>query len=154
VSDRPAPRRFTLEEIASTDAIARWAQANALHVAVLRATLATITPDTVVTDDGGEPRTMSALANEHRSTAHHSDHHPMSEEQAWEWAVRDLVFGGFRPVTPPEQSLAVTFERRSKAQQRCWNALAAYRPMQRFHTLAAWMSIEDLERLALSWEGG
>jgi len=100
VSEPAAPRRFTLEDLASTDFISRSTAADPAGVAALRATLASITPETVVADDSGEPRTLAQLAEDHRSTAAHSGHHPMSEADAWQWAVRDLVFGGFAPVGP------------------------------------------------------
>jgi hypothetical protein len=98
VSERHAPRRFTLEDLASADFIARWTATDPAGVAALRAILATITPETRVADDSSEARTLAALAEDHRATAHESGHHPMSDDDAWEWAVRDLVFGGFAPV--------------------------------------------------------
>lgn len=90
-------RRFTLQELASEDFIARSRPSS---VEKVRQILATLTPDTLVRegdDTKAEPLSLSALAKQHQESSIDEDE-PMTAEEAWEWAVRDVVFFGFWPV--------------------------------------------------------
>jgi hypothetical protein len=90
----------TLEDLASTEIIERSTAADPDTVAKLREQLASLTPTTIVTADNGTTTlTMAQLAAEHmESTLSEADRDPMTADEAWEWACRDLVFTGYRVV--------------------------------------------------------
>lgn len=86
-------KRLTLEDIVSATVIASSTRSDPQGTEAIRRTLATVTLETMVADGtDAPPRTLGALAAEHRI----SDPN-MSKEKSIEWALHDLVFGGFAP---------------------------------------------------------
>ena len=74
----------------------------------LRNELASLRPGTLVSDDNSATKIkMIDLAYEHFESGKRpewlANHDPMTLEEAWEWACRDLVFGGFHTVGQPPQ---------------------------------------------------
>jgi hypothetical protein len=88
---------LTLEDLASADFIARNTASDPEGVARLRAILAGLTPETVVSDGCTFTGSMKLLAELHQK-GNYSDEPPLTECQAWGFAVCDLVFHGFHVV--------------------------------------------------------
>ena len=100
IQESAMKRRFTVSDIASASCIARSSQENIQKV---EENLRKVSPDLHVTDGtiaSGENQqkiqTMRELALEHKRTVLPGE--VMTDEDAWQWANADLVFGGFSPV--------------------------------------------------------
>lgn len=111
-------RHFTtpkLEELASADYIERSEKSQGVEaVNRLRRQLERLTPDTIIIDDDGCEITMARLANRHQqSQVSEARSDPgqslYTDEEAWHWAVRDLVFFEFyvKDGTQPERIAAL-----------------------------------------------